>query len=152
MAGYMVYWRTYWSDTDGEFPPPAFWSTDSQVFHSKVNPGDRIWILIPAQQPMHDQWRLLGRVYAKEREPEPRSSRWGRYHIAGDPERSTFYDPARQPDFTAILLLLQFESQTPIRVIGPQIGKSFQSHGHRTLSDRDIVLLEEYGAALERIR
>ena len=151
MAGYLVYWKTYWSQTDAGFPPRAFWSTDSEVFHSKVHPGDRLWVVIPAPEPHPDQWRLLGKIWVRRRNPERSPSPWGDLHIEGDPDRSVFYDPSAQPDFTAVLLLLEFEGHTPIPVIGPQIGKSLQSHGHRTLTDRDIVLLEEYGKALERV-
>lgn len=151
MAGYLVYWRTYWRDqNESTRSRGPFWVTNDRGFHAKVNPGDRIWVVIHAQEESAE-WRLLRRIWVQEVLAEPSQTKWGKWHIRGEEERTVSYDPLRQPDLTPILLLLRFAAERPMVKVGAQIGKYFQSHGHRTLADEDVVVLEKYGASLKRV-
>ncbi len=50
-----------------------------------------------------------------------------------------------------ILWMLDFTTKRRIKSLGTKIGRSLQAHGHRTLNENDVVLLESYSERFTHI-
>ena len=152
MADYLVYWQQYWQDSqDLNANPSKDWSTDSKVLHKTVKQGDCLWVVVSGGIEYPGQWRLREQIRVAYPYPKQEKSKWGKYHIIGNKRRSRIFSIESQPDFAAILLLLQFASGKRIQVLGKRIGQTLQTHGFRKLSDTDATLLEEYAQSLVKV-
>ena len=150
MADYLVYWQHYWDDkaTGGyTFRPSGNWSTDSKRLYDTVESGDNLWVVVNGGSGRPNEWRLLERVKVLNRKLQ--RTKWGAYRIIGQKGKSPFFSLRAQPDFAAILALLQFASGRSIKVRGSRIGQALQTYGFRKLSEGDAALLERYAQALK---
>jgi hypothetical protein len=126
------------------------WSTDNKNFRDKLRKNDRLWVVVIARDAAPEEWRLLYTFVVSRANPKLVKSRWGKYEIIGSRKDTYEFKIDKQPDFTAILWMLEFFSGKHIKTLGHKIGQSLQTHGHRTLSESDVVLLENYAKRLTR--
>ncbi len=149
MTQYLVYWKTYWQSLqDGRGETTANWSTDSESFWLNLRKNDKIWVVISGGESAPDEWRLLQKFVVVKPNPNLLITPWGKYGIIGSPKENQVFDINQQPDMTAILWMLKFSTGKRITVLGQKIGQSLQTHGHRTLSEEDVILLENYAQCI----
>ena len=152
MTNYLVYWKTYWEDVKegslGGVTP--YWYTDNKNFRDKIRKSDRLWVLVTGGDGAPNEWRLIQSFFVSNVNPKKMETKWGKYEIIGLRKDNHGFKIDRQPDFTAILWLLEFSTGKRIKTLGQKIGQSLQTHGHRTLTERDVVLLENYAKRLTR--
>lgn len=150
MTDYLVYWKTYWDQTNGgaDASGSGGWFTNSEWLHRAVAPGDRLWVVIANDEPPAGRWLLLSSLWVARPGRTTAKTRWGRFEIVGDDQRSMSFMLEGQPDFTAVLWLLHFTSGKRIATVGRKIGQMLQTA--RQLTHADMVLLSEYAAALTR--
>ncbi len=151
MTGFLSYWKDVWDKHEDPTKTPIDWATDSKDFYDMAQIGDTIWGVIPGPPNAPKEWRLLEAVVIKEKRSHRGITAYGRYYFKGDAKRSRMFNLKLQPDFTAVLWLLEFRTRTPIRLAGAIIGQALQSHGARRLSHRDVALLESYADALSEV-
>ena len=151
MADYLVYWKTYWQHVEEENRASApGWVTDNKGFYDRIRKNDRIWVVVTGGDSAPAEWRLLYWMRVTHVDPKRAKTVWGRYGITGSRKDSRAFYIERQPDLTAILWMLQFSTGRHIRSIGQKIGQSLQTHGHRTLTESDVVLWESYAKCLRK--
>ncbi len=149
MANYIVYWKTYWQDMVDNPWPGCDWHTRSKAFYDAVRKGDSIWVVVSGESSASDEWRLLSYIAVAGSEKSKEPTRWGRYRFAGNKKLCKIYDIKLQPDFTAILWALKFQSGKRIRTLGRKIGQALQSRGFRSLAESDAILLNDYAKTLK---
>lgn len=152
MAHYLVYWQTFKQDHENPYAhvTPA-WYTNEKGFHEKVRKDDNIWVVVSGGEKTPDEWCLIQRFVVAKVNSEPEKSKTGYYKIIGLKKGNQVFDIQQQPDFTAILWMLEFSTGKRIKYLGQKIGQSLQTHGHRTLTENDVLLLEKYAKQLIRI-
>ena len=145
MTHYLVYWQTYWQDEEnGSAQVTPAWYTDNKKFHDRLEKNDNLWVVVSGGEKAPDEWRLIQRFIVSKVNPGQVKSKWGRYEIIGYRKGNQVFDIEQQPDFTAILWMLEFSTGKRIKYLGQKIGQSLQTHGHRTLTESDVLLLEKY--------
>ncbi len=153
MADYLVYWKTHWQEAAEQGKSARHttdtWSTKSKGLYDTVKRRDRLWVVISGGEQSPEEWRLAQVFYVAGPDPEQYPSRWGRYHIRADRQRTRAFNITIQPDLTGILWMLDFCGGKRIKALGKKIGRSLQSHGYRRLSARDALLLESYADVLK---
>jgi hypothetical protein len=151
MTHYLVYWKTYWQDKEesNSIATPA-WYTDNKNFREKIWKNDRLWVVVTGGTSAPNEWRLIQSFVVSHVNPKKVNTKWGKYEIIGSRKNNHEFKIDRQPDFTAILWILEFSTRKHIKTLGPKIGQSLQTHGHRTLTKRDVVLLENYAKRLRK--
>jgi hypothetical protein len=160
MTDSLVYGKFYWKELKRQHYAPdsleskeiasPHWQSKSEDFLEQVRRGDSLWVIIPGEQGHQDEWRLLQRIVLDDdptHDAELKDSEYGPYSIRGDPRKSKVFRVLGQPDFKAVLKMLKFKSNKPIRARGRQIGNLIE--GIRPLAHSDIILLEEYTKTLE---
>jgi hypothetical protein len=159
MTDCLVYWQRYkraingFGEDDEEYREiaTAHWATSSEKFLRQVKPRDSLWVVVWAEGKHTNGWRLLQRIYLRERPKLNRliQSDDGEYHVDGDLRKSQLFRLYGQSDFTPILRKMTFRSGKRITAKGRRIGNSIQSI--RPLSDFDVVLLQNYVRKLKKI-
>ena len=160
MADCLVYWQRYWRDVDDlsedseEYREKAnaHWATRNEKFRRQAKSRDSLWVVVWAGKKYPNEWRLLQRIYLRERPKLDRSlpSDYGEYHVDGDPRKSQLFRREGQIDFTPMPHKLTFRTGKKIAVKGRRIGNCIETI--RPLSDSDVVLLQKYERKLKKIR
>jgi hypothetical protein len=149
MADYLVYWQGFWKDSGDPGWASGDWSTKSRHLYRTVKKGDRLWVVVTGGPVAPAEWRLLESIRVSRR--SLKATPWGPYHVIGRKPGSSVYDPKSQPDLAAILRLMSFSGGRRIRVKGGAIGKTLQTRGFRSLSEKDGDLLAAYAATLDKL-
>jgi len=149
MSHYLVYWQSYWKAIEEGYRPDGNHTTDSKKMHDTVRRGDWLWVVISGGVDAPDEWRLIERIHVQDVDPKPSPMKWGKWHFKGNKSRSQVFSIDSQPDLTAILWLLTFATGRRIQFKGKKIGQALQANGFRPLSEKDCILLEEYGRTLK---
>jgi hypothetical protein len=147
MADFLVYWKGFWDDTDGDLAGiDEGWYTKNESLYKDAGPGDVLWVVISGGPAAPEEWRLLQRVVVLRRDSARATSKYGPYHLIPDDERSAIYDPKHQPDLAPTLKKLMFTTKKQIAAEGALIGRTLQVA--RKLASVDRSVLEEYAAKL----
>ena len=150
MSAYLSYWQDFWSaHGNPRRITPLDWATESKSLYRSLQLGDTIWGVISGPKGHETEWRLLLKVVVKEKQEY--QTAYGPYYITGDPRSSVVFDIDIQPDFAAIMWVLDFKTGRRLRFVGKKIGQALQARGGRKLAHRDLALLEEYAEALTEI-
>ena len=149
MSHYLVYWQTYWDEINEGYRPGPQYNSDSEMMYKTVKRGDWLWVVILGRSHTENEWRLIERINVANVYPNPARPNWRKWHFEGNKKRSQVFSFDSQPDLTALLWLLTFASGKRIKYKGKKIGQTLQSHGFRLISERDVILFEEYARTLK---
>lgn len=136
MKEYLVYWKYYWDDTEGDAPGQFRWASANERFYDAIEPGDALWVVIRGGPDHPGEWRLLERnVVSQKSIDTDGDDGYGRFTFEGDADTSERFRPGEFPDFTPVLQSLQFSTGKRIELQGSLIGRALQSP--RRLADDD---------------
>jgi hypothetical protein len=143
---YLLYWKSFWSESGGRPPAKRDWYTDRKWLWEKAARGDRFWVVITAPKKAPGQWRLLERLEVAK--PDSNVRRSGRkYRIVGSRKRSRVFDFAEgQGDVAPVLRRLDFSTGRRLTLAGSAIGRCIRNP--RRLTPEDAQKLEDFASRL----
>ena len=145
MADCLYYWKKYWDNRDNT---DFIHYTKHKTVFNQISRGDNLWVVVSANpKNLNGKWRLLQRVRIDRIEPSKRKP--GEYRVIGNKRKSESYGLDSQPDFVAVLWLLDFESGNRITSKGKGVGAFLNPDGFRKLTDSDKILLRKYAKVLK---